>query len=92
MGRGRPKKVNGLEELVKNLEGKKEEGNKKKKTFSVTLAPDLIEEFDLLAIDYTNGNRSELLEQVIEAFIAEVNKVRNGKKKPVSSSETTENQ
>lgn len=77
MTRGRPKKVNELEALVQSLEEEKEQKNKKKKTISITLSPDLLEEFDLLAIDYTNGNRSELLEKVLQAFVFEVNKQKN---------------
>lgn len=80
MVRGRPKKVNELEKLVAELEEEKEQKAKKKKTISVTLSPDLIDEFDLLAIDYTNGNRSELLERVLNAFVNEVNNRNDSKK------------
>lgn len=80
MVRGRPKKVNELEKLVAELEEEKEQKAKKKKTISVTLSPDLINEFDLLAIDYTNGNRSELLERVLNAFVNEVNNRNDSKK------------
>ncbi|MEC1157704.1 MULTISPECIES: hypothetical protein [Cytobacillus] len=92
MGRGRPKKTSGFTALVEHLEEKKGEGNKKKKTASFTLDPDIVDEFVLLADEYTNGNKSELLEMVLKTFFEDVQKVRNSKKKSVSSSETTENQ
>lgn len=80
MTRGRPKKTNELEALVRTLEDKKEQESKKKKTISVTLSPDLLEDFDLLAIDYTNGNRSELLEKVLNAFVIEAKKEKSKRK------------
>lgn len=92
MGRGRPKKTSEMSNLTKRLVLEKEISTKKKVTFSGTIDPDLKDEFDLLAIEFTGGNRSLLLEQVLRAFITDMNEVRNSKKKPDKSLESAESQ
>lgn len=92
MGRGRPKKTTEMSSLAERLVLEKEISTKKKVTFSGTIDPDLKDEFDLLALEYTGGNRSLLLEQVLKAFITDINKVRNTKKNTEKSSISEKNQ